>query len=619
MKSKYMHSINSLYIWIVCLISLVLLSVTNIYYFQNFNQEKKQKISEFKQQLHAQKDMLEKGMTLMFNNVYIQRNWIEDILNNSNSDNGSGLNQDKIKYNSNLNISSLDLKPDNLCEKYGNIFVDGDVNNRDEYFLGELEKINNIFEVQHYLNENSIFESWSTYYSGEGYITIYPFEYADDIISDRNELFNTVQESIRQLNDAADPALYKKGWETDIFLDNKKEVMMFSKYLPVHKHDEVTGIVSNNISIDELSLYVNQYDPDAKMYLVDSSRNIVYKNGKPIDGIELFSTYIEKQYDIDSSYNVFEDQTPRCINGYYFFISPLDNVNWQLISVVDASRIENWGVSRVSVIITTNLMIITTVLILIIIFKRKINELNKIENLKAEFLMTVSHDLKAPLSSIIGFTEMIHNKFDKEILPQITYTETSAVQKTVNRIHRNFSIILEEGARLTHMINNLLDLSMLESGEVCLEKDSIIPVSLALEAFEKMNPLLNAKGLNYKITSPANLPDFIGDRKKLLQVLINIISNAVKFTEQGDICCDIRFNNEMIVFAIKDTGVGIPNSSRQQIFDKFYRCNYKDAQQKKGSGLGLAICKNIVELHRGTIWVESEDGKGSTFFVSLPV
>ncbi|MDD2400854.1 MAG: HAMP domain-containing sensor histidine kinase [Clostridia bacterium] len=619
MKNKQTLSINNLYIWIICIVSLLLLSAMNIYFIQKSSQEKEHNIIEYEQQINAQKDMLEKGMMLMFNNVYMQRSWIEDILNNPSTSSSTGVFQDRIKYNSKLDVSSLNFESDNSYKKYGNVIVDGDINSKDMHFLGELDKIKKIFEVQHYLNKNSIFESWSTYYSEEGYITIYPFEYANEIISDKDEVFNLVKESIGQLNDMDDPDIYKKGWETDIFLDNKKNVIMFSKYLPVQKQNKITGIVANNISIDELSSYINQNNYDANIYLVDSSQNIVYKNGELVKDIELFSMHLEQQYNINNSFDLFENQNPQSMNGYYFFVSPLDNVNWKLIYTVNLNKIESGGVSRVLVVITTNLMIITIAIILINILKRKIEELNKIENLKAEFLMTVSHDLKAPLVSIIGFTEMIQKKFDRDILPEMTGTESSVIQKTVNRIHRNFSIIKEEGARLTHMINNLLDLSKLESEEVCLGKDNIDPYCLAQEAFEKTSSILDVKGLKYKIISHPNLPDFIGDRGKLLQVLINVISNAVKFTEQGDIYCDIKISNEMIVFAIKDTGVGIPKSSQYQIFDKFYRCDYKNVQQKKGSGLGLAICKNIVHLHRGIIWVESEEEKGSTFFISIPV
>lgn len=245
--------------------------------------------------------------------------------------------------------------------------------------------------------------------------------------------------------------------------------------------------------------------------------------------------------------------------------------------------------------------------------------LKELDQLKTDFLSTVSHELRTPLTSVLGFAKIIKKRLDKVLLPQLM-EEDKQTRKAFRQIRENINIIAMEGERLTNLINDVLDIAKMEAGKV---EWKMSPLSLG-EVMDRA--IIATTGLfndNSHLTLIKNieddLPDVMGDRDRLIQIVINFISNAVKFTDEGAITCRVYQDGDMIVSSITDTGVGLSAEDRAKVFERFKQVGDTLTNKPKGTGLGLAICKQIVDYHGGEIWVESELGQGSTFLFSLPV
>lgn len=245
-------------------------------------------------------------------------------------------------------------------------------------------------------------------------------------------------------------------------------------------------------------------------------------------------------------------------------------------------------------------------------------KLKDIDKTKTEFLSTVSHELRTPLTSIIGFTEMVKRKFEGDIVPELDFSNENN-QNAVIKIKRNLNIILSEGERLSSLINDLLDISRMEAGKVLLNVREIDIEEIITQVITLTNPIIRDKSLQVIQSISETLPKIMADKEKVMQVIINLISNAIKFTEKGCIVCSARVVKANIIVSISDTGVGIREEDKKYIFEKFSQVGDTLTDKPKGSGLGLAICKYIIEQHGGEIWVESEIGKGTDFSFSLPI
>jgi signal transduction histidine kinase/ligand-binding sensor domain-containing protein len=271
---------------------------------------------------------------------------------------------------------------------------------------------------------------------------------------------------------------------------------------------------------------------------------------------------------------------------------------------------------------------------------------------KSTFLSTVSHELRTPLTSVIGFAKINKKRLEERVLPQID-PQDSKTQKTLGRISQNNEVIISEGERLTSLINELLDLAKIESGKVEWKMVELQPKELIERAVNATSALFEQKPSLKLITDvPEDLPNITGDRDRLLQVLINLISNAVKFTDSGHVTLAVnipRLNAPPlqrgarvsdgqsegpfegaavpiaigttgdVLFTVSDTGSGIPADQLVKVFERFQQVEDNQTGKPKGTGLGLPICKQIVEHHGGKIWVESELGVGSAFWVRLPI
>ncbi|MEL7119901.1 MAG: two-component regulator propeller domain-containing protein [Bacteroidota bacterium] len=241
---------------------------------------------------------------------------------------------------------------------------------------------------------------------------------------------------------------------------------------------------------------------------------------------------------------------------------------------------------------------------------------------KSNFLSTVSHELRTPLTSIIGFAK-INKKRLEERLPLFLPNDPKP-QKILKQVNQNNEVIISEGERLTSLINGLLDMAKIESGKVEWRMEEIDPAKLIEKATTATAALFEQKpSLQIVNDNQKDLPTIIADRDRLIQVLINLISNAVKFTDTGHVKIAAKTRqgkeNSEIIFSIQDTGSGIPPDHLDQIFERFKQVADNQQGKPKGTGLGLPICKEIVAHHGGNIWVESELGKGSTFAFTIPV
>lgn len=242
----------------------------------------------------------------------------------------------------------------------------------------------------------------------------------------------------------------------------------------------------------------------------------------------------------------------------------------------------------------------------------------EVDQMKTDFISTVTHELRTPLTSILGFTHLIKKKFESSVLPAVA-PEDKKILKAVRQIKDNLEIILSEGKRLTYIINDVLDVSKMESGKTDWRDEPISISGLIERSLKATSYLFEEKGLAIATDIAENLPATTGDMDRLMQVMINLFSNAVKFTKRGTITCKAEMAGDEIVISVTDTGTGIAKKDQQKIFDKFKQVSLTVTDKPNGTGLGLAICKQVVEHYNGRIWVESDVGMGSTFFFSLPV
>jgi signal transduction histidine kinase len=224
---------------------------------------------------------------------------------------------------------------------------------------------------------------------------------------------------------------------------------------------------------------------------------------------------------------------------------------------------------------------------------------------KSEFLANMSHELRTPLNAIIGFSEVLGERMFGELNEkQAEYTED----------------ILSSGRHLLSLINEILDLSKVEAGRMELEL-ATFDLPLAIDnARTFVRERATKHGINLDVTVDERLGDFVGDERKIKQILLNLLSNAVKFTpEGGQIGINAKQADGSVEISVSDTGIGISPEDQAKIFEEFRQVGGDYAHKTEGTGLGLTLAKKFVELHGGKIWVESEVGKGSTFTFSLPL
>ena len=237
---------------------------------------------------------------------------------------------------------------------------------------------------------------------------------------------------------------------------------------------------------------------------------------------------------------------------------------------------------------------------------------------KSSFLSTVSHELRTPLTSVLGFAKIIRRRLIDRLFPLIP-EEDRKIQQTKTQVLENLDVVVSEGERLTKLIDDVLDLAKIEAGKFTWNMETVAISDVLDRALTATASLFEAKKLNLVRDFDSELPSLSGDRDRLIQVVINLISNAVKFTDTGSIRCAARQEGNNIIVSVTDSGIGISAADQPKVFEKFKQVGDTLTDKPKGTGLGLPICKDIVEHHGGRIWVESSPGQGSTFSFSLPL
>ena len=221
--------------------------------------------------------------------------------------------------------------------------------------------------------------------------------------------------------------------------------------------------------------------------------------------------------------------------------------------------------------------------------------------LKSAFLANMSHELRTPLNGILGFAELIKSEASEP--EQQEYAD----------------VIVKSGSHLLNLVNEILDLSKIEAGEITCNYSEISPSALATETTGTHQASASAKGINLVLDLADDLPATMQtDQTRLRQILNNLLSNAVKFTDSGEITMSVSVLGNDISFAVRDTGPGIPPEAHAQVFEKFKQLENFITRQHEGTGLGLALVKQLVEHMNGRITLESEVGVGSTFTAYLP-
>ena len=234
----------------------------------------------------------------------------------------------------------------------------------------------------------------------------------------------------------------------------------------------------------------------------------------------------------------------------------------------------------------------------------KSRQLEEASQHKSQFLANMSHELRTPLNAILGYTELMADG---------AYGEPS--EKMLGILKR----LEANGRHLLGLINNVLDLSKIEAGQLVLELSDYSIQDIAQTVRSTLEPLAADKKLAFKLELAPELPAGHGDGRRLTQVLINLVGNAIKFTDAGEVVIKAAANNGSFYVSVRDTGPGISAADQAKLFQEFQQADNAITRKKGGTGLGLAISKRIIEMHGGKIWVESQPGQGSTFAFSLPV
>jgi signal transduction histidine kinase len=250
--------------------------------------------------------------------------------------------------------------------------------------------------------------------------------------------------------------------------------------------------------------------------------------------------------------------------------------------------------------------------------KKAYDELKQLDDMKTAFLSNVSHELRTPLTSVLGFTEVVREKLENVIFPHVV-TDNAKVLKAMARVTDNIDIVISEAGRLTALINDVLDLTKMESGSMDWEGQPVSIRDVIDRSVNATRALFDAKK-DLKLTTDIaeGIPPVTGDPNRLIQVMINLISNAVNFTPSGTITCRATADGEGVTVSVSDTGVGIQKEHLEKVFEKFRQIGGILTDKPRGTGLGLPICRDIINRHGGRIRVESVPGVGSVFSFVIP-
>jgi two-component system phosphate regulon sensor histidine kinase PhoR len=233
---------------------------------------------------------------------------------------------------------------------------------------------------------------------------------------------------------------------------------------------------------------------------------------------------------------------------------------------------------------------------------RDITYLKELDQMKSDFVNTVSHDLRSPLTYIRGYTTMI------PMVGQVNAKQQGFVDKILNGIDQ-----------MTELIDDLLDIGKIEAG-VGIEIERCWLPGLVQAVVDDLGMRAQQEGINLVASLPANLPPTMADRTLIRQAIKNLVDNAIKYTPSpGRVEVSLRNHGRALVVTVRDNGIGIAPEHQHRLFEKFYRIKRRDTVHIKGTGLGLAIVKSIADRHKGRVWVESKLDEGSAFHFAIPL
>jgi len=231
-------------------------------------------------------------------------------------------------------------------------------------------------------------------------------------------------------------------------------------------------------------------------------------------------------------------------------------------------------------------------------------KLQELYDLKTRFVSNISHELRTPLNGILGYTELLRD----EVYGSLTPEQLQALKNIIN-----------SGTHLLNLINELLDFAKIQSGNFKIYREPASIYSIVEAAVNTVKPAMQEKKLHLLVNLEKDLPNINVDSQKIYQVLLNILSNAIKFTAAGEIEITVRRQDDYALFSVRDTGIGIAPEDLNKVFLDFHQVDGGITRTFGGAGLGLGLAKYMVESHQGKIWVESILGKGSIFFFNLPI
>jgi two-component system, cell cycle sensor histidine kinase PleC len=239
------------------------------------------------------------------------------------------------------------------------------------------------------------------------------------------------------------------------------------------------------------------------------------------------------------------------------------------------------------------------------LLRRQHIALEQASALKSQFLANMSHEFRTPLNAILGYTHMLLNG--------VTGPISDPQRKSLTRIDSNSQHLLA-------LINDILDITRIEAGRMPLNLTTFKTPALVEEVMSELEPIIRRSNLSVRSSMPRSLPALRSDRQKVKQIVLNLLSNALKFTPNGAVTIRASFDsrNRTVDIAVSDTGVGIADADRMKVFEDFRQLDSSPARGYGGTGLGLSICRRLSQMLDGTIELESKVGKGSTFTLRLP-
>lgn len=606
---------KKLYIRLLVVVSVLLIVLANFVvhgYVENSAMEKQ---AHYMKELIFVESLLDERMAIVNKNFKLLRNFIElGIANKQRNDSFAKY----FVYDEELNISLLEGYGDASGNEVlkGNIVYHGDFRDiSDDEALG-MSALLSAFDLQKLQFEVNDYDFWSAYYD-DTYIIMYPWENVKETLGDVEVLFDGIKQSKQGLTAALSDDLIQNGWENGVFIDASERTLMVQKGLPVMKDDILVGMLSTNTELSVIDEWFADVQFPGRLVAIDDDGMLVYDSINEITKIHSYEEIFDADAVMAIEDSIENDTITKDRNSYYF-TERLDEAQWTMALQIPRSYVEGERYHRILIYTVTNVFLLILLLLVFMYAGTKVNDEYEISKQKDEFVMMVSHDLKTPLASILGFNDMIRKRFNDKIVPKLL-THDQTTNKDASRINRNLDIISEEGERLSHSIRNILDLAKMNSGKLMLCMERFDVVEVLTDITRKLGPISLQKHVPLIISANSNNGTALylyGDRYYLYQLYMNLIENALKYTDDGEVIIEVKTVDKSLAVIIQDTGIGIHEKMQKKVTKAFVRS--QNASGRSGNGLGLTICERIVSEHKGTMQLESIEGVGTTVIVMLP-